>query len=129
MRPILLALLVIFIGLSTTHARANEPPRTTGEMYNACKPIAGTQSFSLQGVELFNAGYCLGIIEAWQSNLGTNCLLGYEDNAWGQADVKFASPSALTQAFVNYARNNPQDWQTAHLVGLSRAFQQYFPCK
>ena len=129
MRPILLALLVSFTGLSTTHARANDLPQTTEDLYNACKPIAGNQSFTLQDMALFGAGYCLGMIEAWQSNLGTNCLFGYEDNVLRQADVKYASLSALTQAFVNYARNNPQDWQTAHVVGLSRAFQQYFPCK
>mgnify|MGYP000489433604 len=100
MRPILLTLLVIFIGLSTTHARANEPPRTTGEMYSACKPIAGSQSFSLQGVELFNAGYCLGMIVSVANELGMNCLLKM-DHPSSRADIYSVSRSALTQAFVN----------------------------
>lgn len=127
MRPILLALLVIFIGLSTTHARANEPPRTTGEMYNACKPIAGTQSFSLQGVELFNAGYCLGMIVSVANELGMNCLLK-KDHTSFRADIYSVSRSALTQAFVNYARDNPQDWQNPPFSGLVAAFRHYFPC-
>lgn len=129
MRLILLALLVSFIGLSTTPVRANTLPQTTGDFYNACKPVAGTQSFTLQGQALFRAGYCLGMIEALQFNLGTNCLFGYEDKILRQADVKYRSLSALAQAFVNYARDNPQDWQLTGVAGMTKAFEEYFPCK
>ena len=129
MRPILLALLVTFTGLSTTHARASDIPQTTGEMYNACKPIAGSQSFNLQGKALFQAGYCLGMIEAVTKRLGMDCIFD-KDKPWvPKADVFYVRGPALTQAFVNYARDNPQEWENPPLGVLTRAFRQYFPCK
>jgi hypothetical protein len=98
-------------------------------MYNACKPVAGSKSFNLEGMALFKAGYCLGMVVAVAQELGMNCIFFKDKPFLPKAAVLSGSAAALTQAFVNYARDNPQDWQDLPSDGLSRAFQQYFPCK
>ena len=104
------------------------PPQTTGELYSACLPIAGRNSFNLSDMPLFNAGYCLGITHARSSEMGMNCWAEDKDHPLRAATLG-VSPAALIQAFVNYARDNPQDWGMPMLGGLAQAFKLYFPCR
>lgn len=124
----MVGLFLSFIGLSSAPVRADLViPSTTGELYTACLKVEGNKS--MYGEDMFYGGYCLGIIEAHKSELERNCIFYKDDPYATKAAVSSASLTALVQAFVNYAKNNPQDWQMLHLGGLSRAFQQYFPCK
>jgi len=101
-------------------------PETTGELYAACLKTENNKT--MYGEDLFYGGYCLGLINAWQFNLGRNCIFQKDDPIVSKADLVNVSMQALVQAFINYARDNPQDWSLLALGGLSRAFQQYFPC-
>ena len=66
----------IILMLNATPAIANlDPPRTTGELYAACLPLEGKQSFTLSGDDLFNAGFCLASIHAKAMEHQMRCLV------------------------------------------------------
>jgi len=121
----------IILMFNATPAIASlDPPRTTGELYAACLPLEGKQkNFSLSGPELFNAGFCLGSIHARAHELRWRCW--FEPNASNdlRSNAADASVEAQVQAFINYARNNPQEWKVALVSGLAAAFTTYFPCE
>jgi len=105
------------------------PPSTTGELYAACLPLEGKQNFNLSGAALFNAGFCLGAIEARSMELRMRCM--FEPHAMPMLRSRAADQPvpAQVQAFINYARNNPQEWGDPLLGGLAKAFSKYFPCE
>ena len=122
-------LTAIILMLNATPAVANlDPPSTTGELYAACLPLEGKQNFNLSGAELFNAGYCLGAIHARAHELLMRCM--FEPDAMPMLRSRAADQPvpAQVQAFINYARNNPQEWRDPSLGGLAKAFSKYFPC-
>ena len=123
-------LTAIILMLNATPAVANlDPPSTTGELYAACLPLEGKQNFNLSGAELFNAGFCLGAIEARSMELRMRCM--FEPDAMPMLRSRAADQPvpAQVQAFINYARNNPQEWGDPLLGGLAKAFSKYFPCE
>ena len=122
-------LTAIILMLNATPAVANlDPPSTTGELYAACLPLEGKQNFNLSGAELFNAGYCLGAIHFRAHELLMRCM--FEPDAMPMLRSRAADQPvpAQVQAFINYARNNPQEWRDPSLGGLAKAFSKYFPC-
>ena len=120
----------IILMLNATPAIANlDPPRTTGELYAACLPLEGKQNFTLSGPELFNAGFCLGSIHARAYELVSRCLFEPDAAPILRSWAAEQSVSAQVQSFINYARNNPQDWEGPLLGGLAKAFSKYFPCE
>jgi Mn2+/Fe2+ NRAMP family transporter len=116
-----------FILFTTPATANNEPPNTVGELYSACEPIAGRQSFTLSDMALFNAGYCMGVIHTKASEMGLNCIFQEESHPL-RARTGGVSTAALIQAFVNYARDNPQEWEGYMFGGVAAAFKKYFPC-
>ena len=124
-RPI--AAMILLFGATPAVANLN-PPSTTGELYAACLPLEGKQNFNLSGAELFNAGYCLGAIHARAHELLMRCM--FEPDAMPMLRSRAADQPvpAQVQAFINYARNNPQEWGDPLLAGLAKAFFKYFPC-
>ena len=121
----------ITLMLNATPAIASlDPPSTTGELYAACLPLEGKHNnVTLSGADLFNAGFCMGSIHARVSELGMRCI--FEPNASDgvRSEAVDQSKAAQVQAFINYARNNPQEWGMPLLGGLAKAFTTYFPCK
>ena len=123
-------LTAIILVLNATPATASiDPPSTTGELYAACLPLEGKQNFSLSGAELFNAGFCLGSIHARASELTMRCMFEPDAPPGLRAWAESQSVAAQVQAFINYARNNPQEWEMPLLGGLATAFSKYFPCE
>ena len=159
----------IILMLNATPAIANlDPPRTTGELYAACLPLEGKQSFTLSGEDLFNAGFCLASIHAKTMEHESLCMLEPDMFQVGQtlqaikvleaveadgtitefeqhlldkarkkqkrvnpflnSSASSHSTEAQVQAFINYARNNPQLWEESLLSGLDMAFSTSFPC-
>ena len=124
-RPI--AAMIFLFGATPAVANLN-PPSTTGELYAACLTLEGKQNANLSGSELFNAGFCLGAIEARSMELRMRCM--FEPDAMPMLRSRAADQPvpAQVQAFINYARNNPQEWGDPLLGGLAKAFFKYFPC-
>ena len=124
-RPI--AAMIFLFGATPAVANLN-PPSTTGELYAACLTLEGKQNANLSGSELFNAGFCLGAIEARSMELRMRCM--FEPDAMPMLRSRAADQPvpAQVQVFINYARNNPQEWRDPSLGGLAKAFSKYFPC-
>ena len=102
-------------------------PDTTGDLYTACLKVEGNKF--MDGEDMFYGGYCMGVITAWRWNLAMNCVFEADNPFASKADVRDASLMALAQAFINYAKDNPQDWDKSQIGGLTLAFEKYFPCE
>ena len=100
-----------------------------GTLYSACKPIAGQTSINLADAELFLAGLCLGTVTAIQHQTTFNCLFGTFNSSDRRADASEASYTAAVQAFVNYAKDRPQEWNKLGSDVVADALAEYFPCK
>ena len=134
MKRILTALAIAGVSLSfvpsTAQAQQSSTPwENTGKMYENCKTLMALTDKTRKGSGLgvqdyFKAGRCMGAIETMYITMHLNCIngVGFPSSA------EIASLSALTQAFVNYARDNPQEWQDASPFGIGRAAAEYFPC-
>ena len=123
-----LAAIILLFG--ATPAVANvASPSTTGELYAACLPLEGKQNLNLSGAELFNAGYCLGAIHARAHELLVRCVFEPDEMPMLRSRAADQPVPAQVQAFINYARNNPQEWGDPLLAGLAKAFFKYFPCE
>ena len=132
MKAILTALAIAGVSFSfvpsTAQAQQSSGPlQNTGEMYDNCKAyLAISDGIRKLGVDdIYKAGRCGGYIEAMMVTLHFNCTRG--DSVRSNA-LTVTSPNALVQAFVNYARDNPQEWQDPSYFGIGRAAAEYFPC-
>ena len=135
MKHILRALAIAGVSLSfvpsTAQAQQSSGPlQNTGAMYDNCKAYLAISEKNIKlgilGVDdIYKAGRCGGYIEAMMVTLHFNCTRG--DSVRSNA-LTVTSPTALVQAFVNYARDNPQEWQDPSYFGIGRAAAEYFPC-
>lgn len=116
----------LFVATKATAGDGLTIPTTVGELYTACLKVEGNKP--MYGEDMFYGGYCLGIIQGWRRELEMNCVFERNNPLVNKADVLDASPIALAQAFINYAKDNPQAWDRPGLGGLTAAFQEYFPC-
>ena len=129
MKRILTAVAIAGMALSVVTTKANAGvtiPSTTGELYTACLKVEGNKT--MYDEDLFYGGYCMGVIQGWRWDLAMNCMFEPANPLISRADVRDVSLLALAQAFINYAKENPQDWDMPHLGGLTKAFEKYFPC-
>ena len=132
MKAILTALAIAGISFSfvpsTAQAQQSSGPlQNTGEMYDDCKAYLAISDKTIKlGIDdYYRAGRCGGAIQAMMVAMHFNCKRGVSvrSNA-----LTVTSPAALAQAFVNYARDNPQEWQDPSYFGIGRAAAEYFPC-
>jgi hypothetical protein len=130
MKQLLSVLAIAGMAFSFVATKANAElkiPSTIGELYTACLKVEGNKS--MYGEDMFYGGYCLGVIQGWHWDLAMNCILERDNPLRSKAAVHGVSLIALTQAFINYAKDNPQDWNDLAFGGLTLAFKKYFPCK
>jgi hypothetical protein len=130
MKRILTALAIAGVSLSfvpsTAQAQQSSGPLpNTGEMYDNCKAFMALRE-AVSDMEILKAGRCMGAIEAMYITMHLNCENGVGFPSSNALNV--TSPNALAQAFVNYARDNPQEWQDLGYFGIGRAAEEYFPC-
>lgn len=133
MKRILMAVAIsgVLISFMPSTVQAQDPSgplQNTGEMYDNCKSLDAVRDETRKlGVDdYFKAGRCMGAIEAILVALHFNCKHGVSVRSKALAE---ASPFAFQQAFMNYARDNPQEWETPSYFGLGQAAEEYFPCK
>ena len=124
----LLGLTSSLIWIAAAQAQDNVTWQTTGEAYLGCKKFEAIQDGKqgLNDLDFFNAGICLGKIEAMMVALYFNCergVIGTRSNA-----LTTSTSVAVRQAFLNYARDNPQTWEEPSYLGMSKAMAEYFPC-
>ena len=132
MKRILTALAIAGVSLSFVPSTAQAQQssgslQTTGEMYDNCKAYIAISDEPRKLVfdDFYKAGTCIGAIHAMMVTMHFNCEGG--DGVRSNA-LTVTSPYALVQAFVNYARDNPQDWQDPSYYGIATAADEYFPC-
>ena len=124
----LLGLTLSLIWVAAAQAQDNLTWQTTGDAYLGRKKFEAIQDGKqgLNDLDSFNAGLCLGKIEAMMVGLHFNCEgggIGYASNA-----LETSTSIAVRQAFLNYARDNPQTWEEPSYLGMSKAMAEYFPC-
>ena len=101
---------------SATAQRTN----TVQELLRDCEAV-GTQ----------RATYCLGLVSGIGWILRLNCdsrEVGWKPNPMLSAG---GAPTlgAAKQAFMNWARANPQEWSTDAVAGVVLALREAFPCQ
>lgn len=80
-----------------------------------CQQPKGTQWFAV----------CLGYITGAGDMMGLNGLDGDAKPALcGQT-----TPAAMIQAFKTWAANNPKDWATPRIYGVTKALSDNWPCR
>ncbi|WP_417699852.1 Rap1a/Tai family immunity protein [Pseudophaeobacter sp.] len=98
---------------------------STGEAYNACQ-LAAAQNW-----ERGSSSLCLGLIIGVSGMAMMNCQTARSGAA--PSDILSAegghSYAATTQAFLNWARDNPQNWEWPAANGVAVALSRTFPCK
>ena len=124
----LLGLTLSLVWIAAAQAQDNLRWQTTGDAYLSCKKYEAILDNKLDpsNIDSFSAGLCLGRIEAIMIALYFNCEgggIGYGSNA-----LKTSTSVAVRQAFLNYARDNPQTWEEPSYLGMSKAMAEYFPC-
>ena len=124
----LLGLTLSLVWIAAAQAQDDLTWQTTGDAYLSCKKYEAIQDNKLEpnNIDSFSAGLCLGKIEAMMVGLHFNCEgggIGYASNA-----LETSTSIAVRQAFLNYARDNPQTWEEPSYLGMSKAMAEYFPC-
>lgn len=76
------------------------------------------------------AFYCLGMVAGAHEVLRLNCnSVEYESNPTPSLrSGPIPTIGAGAQAFVNWARDHPQNWSTPQVWGMTMALTEAFPC-
>jgi len=118
MRKVIMAtaLAVLLLGAHGAHGvEGFKSPDTVGEFLTQC-----------QGKASVGAIHCIGVIRGiasiLQANIGSNSL-------YKMCITGFTSFGQMRQAFINWAKANPKDWQIEGDVGITVALMQTWPCK
>ena len=79
----------------------------------------------------FDSAYCLGVIQGTRNVMGVLCYEIQQGNAGNSAlaaDVSYITLGAARQAFTNWAKDNPQQWDIHGNLGVIMALRNTFPC-
>lgn len=128
MRPAPAAALIGFLAaiaiIAPSSGRAQPEALDVQELLGDCE---GAMSGRGSG---YDAGFCLGVISGVGSMLSINCEA--IRRGLSGPDLPASSPAstvgAATQAFINWARDNPQKWGEDHTTGAILALLEAFPC-
>ena len=77
-------------------------------------------------------GFCIGVMAGVQGSLTLGCMamrMGQSVPKALAADVNYVGREALTQAFVNYAREHPEEWSDGFSATLILALAGKWPCE
>jgi hypothetical protein len=108
--------------LLTLPASAEDPHvANVQELYDNCKMTARSDD------RIFCAGYISGIAEQLRFSAGYKTL--HPGEAWPFAMCDPPSASVMTQAFVNWAEQNPQESSTPRVIGVMIVLAKNWPCK
>lgn len=116
---------VALIGLGTTAAQS----QTVQEMLPGCSAGAGMDN-SVNDKTYNDAQYCLGVMLGTMQLMSFNCSAneaGFSTPPLLQAEMP-PNTGAAAQAFVNWARENPQAWGDLFISGAILAIRDAFPC-
>ena len=120
MLPYVFASVVALSAACTAQAQ----PLTVGEMLPHCEGALG------DGPHHTMNGYCTGTIYGMGVVMTINCQERRGDGAPRFMTMQtFPSAGAGTQAFVNWARNNPNEWQSRFSWGIANALSETWPCQ
>lgn len=116
MRKVILATVLALTTLPVT-ARA-EITNDVQEMLGYCEEEKGSN---------FLSGLCLGRLQGITTVMNYNCQNGGPPHL--SANTDGVSFGAFQQAFLNWARDNPQQWSIPWSHGLMVSIGETFPCK
>ena len=124
----LFAAVAVVAAMVGSDASASDWNPETGAVYTACKLVEGKTNFTLYGQDLFLAGQCMGSVMSVAHLVAWQCAFGSSNYGNYRANLTNASPLAMVQAFINYAKERPQDWDNLAAISIAEALENYFPC-
>ena len=90
------------------------------------------EGYLVDGPKDVMAAYCLGAVTGIHAVMQINCEISRNLPAprppLPAADGAGIAEARL-QAFVNWARNNPTEWETDFRVGVMKATSETWPCQ
>lgn len=125
-----IATTLIFLGVaSTSSAQSFDPEHSIQGLLKHCEALmlVWKNDTMPRSGEPF---YCMGMVIGASAVLQTNCdgrSKGFNASkglSMGQMPNQFAG----AQAFINWARANPQHWGLPGAVGMVNALTEAFPC-
>ena len=121
MRVTIVSLVMAAFLIPAVTARPAMAIETVGSMLPHCEDALDPNA---TGSRIFQ-GYCMGVVRAVIELAELNCALGQEPAAVTGGH----STGAAIQAFVNWARANPSDWELSPVMGVMIAVRSTFPCE
>ena len=107
---------VLATGLLVSSGAWAKTPMTVQDYMTAC-----AKSNSL---EMF----CAGVVSGIQSVMSLNSQFVGEDDMPRLCQPLTATPGQFIQIFLNWAKDNPKQWQEDGKIAMMVAFQETFPC-
>ncbi len=133
-RSLLLALFLLTSVPTPSFAGADNISGTVQDLYQKCTNTSPKQ--------LFDEASCMGYVA------GIGDLLGYYGTVWSRhksnddelskarrvilrtaAICGNPTYGAMEQAFLNWAKNNPEKWNWSQAGGVASALRERWPCK
>jgi len=117
---------VALIGLGTAESQAEI---IVQDMLPGCN-AAATMDQSADNKTFNDASFCLGLMLGTMQLMSFNCSAieaGFSTPPQLRAEMP-PSTGAAAQAFVNWAKENPQAWDNHFVSGAIHAIREAFPC-
>ncbi len=123
-------LFILLLSQATT-AWAQQKFDTVGDVLGICRSAAAVPG----QVNTMPEGYCLGVVAGTLQTLLTACATARDEGAEVPFALTMARPPgeypsyAATQAFVNWAEDNPDNWDMPFTLAVIVALPLAFPCR
>ena len=104
--------------------------QTVQEMLPACTAATTMDRYTDHGTTEIEVGFCLGLMLGTMQLMSFNCSAiesGFSTPPLLRAEMPPTS-AAAAQAFVTWAKENPQAWGDVFVSGAINALREAFPC-